>query len=207
MERRAEDVALADENDVAVAAAKHVDACSRALDPGRANEHGRKRFLAKRRYREIDFGGGDLTSEGVTAHRNVDEIERRLRQIGHVVRGDNQSHAGAPQRHSRVHSIFYGRRKSEALEQLDDRRRFTTGNDECVDASEIFGSFDFQRRRAGALEGSDMLGDVPLQCEDADTWFFLQTPRTDMSCSCGIVRMSSPCIAPAPAIWSCASIT
>jgi hypothetical protein len=100
-------------------------------------------------YRERDLGRIDLASERVAAHRDVDEIERLLRQIGDVARRDDHPHAGAPERHPVAHARADRLDESETLEQANHGRRFTARDDERIDAGQI-GRSSTSRVRAPA---------------------------------------------------------
>src|SRR5690242_8590299 len=164
VEGREHDTALPDEHRMPLPLCQHLDVGADVLDPRRADEHAvQRRLLAG----ELELGleARDLAPERVPAHDHVGEPEVGL--VGAPVDGaaGEQDHPGARAQETAVEAA---QRLLETgqLDELSDRRRLATGDDEPVEPVELRGPPDLDHLRAERAEHGGVLPDVALERED-----------------------------------------
>jgi hypothetical protein len=161
-----EGVATADEGGLAVAGGESFDAFAEAADARGADEDHLDGTAG-----EGGLGGEDggvvLAAVGVALDGDVEGGEGALRRVGDVFGEEDAAGAGAEGGFG-VDEGVEGVVEAGALEVLEESGGFAAGDDEAVEAFQLFGRADEAGRDAevGEAGGVEVVG--ALQGEDAD---------------------------------------
>ncbi|MEA2459840.1 MAG: hypothetical protein QOH90_17 [Actinomycetota bacterium] len=85
-----------------------------------------------------------------------------------LVREQDHSGARSVHGHPPAHSVSQQLEQFEAIEQLSDRRRLSSRQDESVDRGDLLGTFHDHGRSGSGLDGTYVLADVALEAEYPD---------------------------------------
>jgi hypothetical protein len=121
---------------------------------------------------QVLLEGVDLTAEGIAPHRDVQSPEGLLvsSPIGDPVGEHDHPGAGAVYRQPRGDARPQGLVQIERAHQLVHRRGLPTGDDEAVDPLQLTGAAHRDAHRTRTLHGIQVLPDIALDGEDADSW-------------------------------------
>src|SRR6266540_6990029 len=91
-----------------------------------------------------------------------------MRMTRHILREEDRSGAGAPDRHTILRALAKLRDDPVLICELADRRALAARDDECVDVVELFRSAHVDTVCADAAQRAEVLAEVALEAEDAD---------------------------------------
>ena len=195
MERRQQDLALADDHRFIVVLCKHLDLIPDAFDPRRADED--RAHLPYPSDVDVGFERLHLTAVRVAPHVDVDDAEDRWLAVGDRARARDHAGARAEDRKPVARALPQRFEQPVLRRQLPDRRRFPTGDDERVGRSKLGLRSHIERIRAGAADGARVRFEVALEGENAD----LHQPRSASRSDSGMERTSRPRIgSPSPRV-------
>lgn len=133
---------------------EHRHCIAHTFDNGRANEDTREVAVVEGRHRYRRLERGELTSVAVSANRDINGVEGPLPgpRITDLV--GQQDHAGARAENGQVSGQSFGQRLTQTvdIEQLGDRGRLATRNDQTIDLVEVLCGTNLDRTGAGGLE-------------------------------------------------------
>ena len=145
------------------------------FNEGGADENSDDGFTAQFRDSESCFKAFPLSAEGVAGGGDIHQTQPGLVTAGNVFGEENQSGAGAENRHAGSSAGFDGLHQLPVVQQLANGGAFAAGDDQPVDSGQVIRFSDFNSFYAAALHHEPMFPKSALEGEYAD---FHYQPRS-----------------------------
>ena len=169
MERRGDDVALADGDDPAVVQpGEDVDVRTDPVDDRRPDEDAVDRSVAEDRDGDLALERVQLPTEGVPLDRDVEEREDGLLAADDVAGEQDHPGAGAEHRRAGGRQVHDRLVQAPAMDELADGRAFAAGQDQPAESGQVVGQADLDRLDADRPKDADVLDERTLDRQHAD---------------------------------------
>ena len=169
MEGRGQEMALADQHRRTLTAGKDFDSGARFDDPWGADKNHLKRAAGKGGLGRKDCGV-DLAAVSVALNGSVEQAQGALRRVYDFTGEEDRSGAGAEDGLF-LAELLKGFKETVLLEEAENGGGFAAGQDDAVDAGELFGFAHLHRLCTRFGESVSVRGIVALDGENTDFVF------------------------------------
>lgn len=148
---------------------QRLDITAKILQDRRPNKDGSQRFSAKLINFKIDFKAVKLAAKGVAPRRHIHQSKRGLigAAISNPARHQDRSGARAPERHASAHPRAQRFNQAINRQEFPDCRTLATGDNQAVDAFEMFWQAHLEGWRSNAPQRFLMFAEITLERKDS----------------------------------------